>query len=153
LSTNSKVLVMLVVLFFVALAAGCSTKKEEAPATVSGKSVVPAQTFVGLYLDLQKIDRKYSVILDGFLKRNSIENGEYRLVADSMFISSHPELDKEYKDLTSRYEREKEEAFARYAVDLDRYQQLLLLLASNENPAWAESVTAGLNQAGNQGNQ
>jgi len=144
LSTNGKVFMTLVALFFLAITWGCSRETENTPLIISEKAWVSAECFVKIYLDLQRVDRKYSRVLNSFLKRNGIEGGEYRMMADSVFISSHPDLIGKYNNLTEHYQREKKGVFERNKIDVDRYEGLLLALANGEHPAWAESISAGI---------
>jgi hypothetical protein len=148
LSTNGIFFAALVALFFLAAAMGCSGDRDESSQSRSSEQLVPAGDFAALQLDLARIDRKYNKVFRSFLKRKGIEGGEYRLMADSVFIASHREDVEEYNELKDRQEGEKQEAFTRHGIDVDRYRDLLLALTTGDHPAWAESVTTMIKNAG-----
>ncbi|MCP4631632.1 MAG: hypothetical protein GY855_01805 [candidate division Zixibacteria bacterium] len=126
---------------------GCSENKEGTPEPESGKASLSAKQFAQLYFDLQGVDRKNSKILDSFLKRNHIDDGEYRLVADSVFIESNPRIIEEYKKITTRYEDEKNQTFDRYGIEIKQYEEMLLVLSTGERPDWADSVATVINDS------
>jgi len=145
LSTNGKVIGTLVVLLFVVIFWGCSTEKGKLPATDQAKPSVSGADFARVYLDLERIERKYGRVFDSFLKKYNIE-GEYRLVADSVFIASNPDLVDEYNKLVAMAKKEKLDVLTKSELTPAKYEDLLRHLSSGNDPLWADSVVAGIKQ-------
>ncbi|MBD3170505.1 MAG: hypothetical protein GF307_13555 [candidate division Zixibacteria bacterium] len=146
MTTNVKFLIALVALLFMASVIGCSSGEQEAQKDRRTeirkveKPDISAESFVGLYNDLQRTDRKNAKIIESFLKRNDLEGQEYRLTTDSVFIFMNSELVENYRQMLDRYDHEKQEVFSKYDINIKQYEEMVLALATNSDPAWADSV-------------
>ncbi|MBD3234481.1 MAG: hypothetical protein GF315_12215 [candidate division Zixibacteria bacterium] len=140
--------VTLMVFFLSVFAVNCSQDKETAENQPQEEPELSAETFVEIHLDLQRVDRKYSKVLDSFLKRNDIKGEEYRLIADSLFIEANRELVTEYSKITDRLGKEKSEVFSRHGVSANEYENMLRALSNSEKSEWADSVANLISKTG-----
>lgn len=146
MTTNVKFLIALVALLFIAGVVGCSSGEQETRKDRQTeiqrveKPDISAESFVNLYNDLQRTDRKNAKIIESFLKRNNLEGQEYRLTTDSVFIFMNSELVENYQELLDRYNHEKQEVFSSHDIDIQQYEDMVLALATDSDPEWADSV-------------